>query len=137
MIECLMQCRARTASFVASLVLALAFAAPPALAQGVEAEGARETIIGSEVKTDETSAEDDAERIVAAIENSAETTQEVRRRFNLGEVAIVLVTPVHIVGSAVPGPRTARASRSGGNEPHSSFLIPVVTGPSSQGLIVG
>jgi hypothetical protein len=94
MIEYLMQCRARAASFVAVLVMALAFAAPLALAQGVEAEGARETIIGSEVKTEETTAEEDAERIVAAIENTADATQEVRRRFNLGEVAIVLVTDV-------------------------------------------
>jgi hypothetical protein len=91
------------ASLAASLVAVacLAFAAPHALAQGVEAEGARDTIIGSEVKTDETTAEASAERIVEAIENTAATTQDVRRRFNLGEVAIVAVTDIDAPGNAV------------------------------------
>jgi hypothetical protein len=74
--------------------LVLAGAPVPAAAQGVEAEGARETIIGSDVRTDELSAEADAERIVAAIENSATSTQEVRRRFNLNEVEIVLLDDI-------------------------------------------
>jgi hypothetical protein len=93
-IEFLMQSRDRTIRVLAGLAVALAIAAPSALAQGLEAEGARDTIIGSDVKTGEVSIDDDAERIVTAIQNTGEAVQEVRRRFNVDEVAIVLLNDI-------------------------------------------
>jgi hypothetical protein len=92
----MIQWTTKRGAWAAGLVVAacLALAAPQVFAQGLEAEGARDTIIGSEVKTDETTVEADAERIVAAIENTAQTTQDVRRRFNLGDVAIVLISDI-------------------------------------------
>ena len=41
-----------------------------------------------------TLAHPDAERIIEAIQNTAESVQEVRRRFNLNEVAIVLLSDI-------------------------------------------
>lgn len=78
-----------------ALAAALMLAAPGAHAQGVEADGARESIIGSEVKTGEVSADDGRERVLEAIENTGEAIQEVRRRFNLGEVSIVLLSDIN------------------------------------------
>lgn len=78
-----------------ALAAALMLAAPAAHAQGVEADGARDSIIGSEVKTGEVSAEDGRERVLQAIENTGESIQEVRRRFNLGEVSIVLLSDIN------------------------------------------
>lgn len=66
----------------------------PLMAQGLDSDTAVESIIGSEVQTGEASAEADAERVVTAIENSLETTQEVRRRFNLDEVQIVVLSDI-------------------------------------------
>lgn len=77
------------------IAAALALTAPIANAQGVEADGARDTIIGSDVQTGEVSADDDRGRILEAIGNTSETTQEVRRRFNLGDVSIVLLSDIN------------------------------------------
>lgn len=83
------------------LAALMLLAAPAAHAQGIEAEGTRDTIIGSDVQTGEVSVDDDAERIVAAIENTGEAVQEVRRRFNLDEVAIVLLNDIEKPGNPV------------------------------------
>ena len=61
------------------------------LAQGLDAEGAIDTIVGSEVTTGEEAAAADEARIVAAIENTAETISEVRRKFALDRVEIIFL----------------------------------------------
>ncbi|MGY6708215.1 MAG: hypothetical protein ACXIVF_07795 [Rhizobiaceae bacterium] len=83
-------------SLLAPMALAaLLLAAPMAHAQGLEADGARDTIIGSDVQTGEVSVDEDRERIVEAIANTGDSIQEVRRRFNLGEVSIVLLSDIN------------------------------------------
>ena len=79
----------------ALLAASIVLSAPVAHAQGLDAEGARDTIIGSEVQTGEVSINEDPDRIIAAIGKTDEATQEVRRRFNLGDVSIVLLSDVN------------------------------------------
>jgi hypothetical protein len=104
---------ARLLHGVFALAFMLAAASPMAglHAQGLETEGAVEAIIGSDVKTEETTVEANAERIIAAIENTAEATSAVRTRFNLGEVDIVLLTnlgePDNPVAAAIDDNREA------------------------------
>lgn len=73
---------------------ALGFAALPAAAQGLDSEGAIDTIVGSDVKTEEKSAVDESERVIAAIEATMENAQLVRRAFNLDQVEIVFLPEV-------------------------------------------
>lgn len=61
------------------------------MAQGLDAEGAIDTIVGSDVTTGEERAAADEQRIVAAIENSAPAAAEVRRKFSLDRVEIVFL----------------------------------------------
>ena len=63
----------------------------PAIAQGLDSETAIQTIVGSDVETTEVPIKEVGDRLVAAIDNVTANTQEVRRRFNLGEVGIVTV----------------------------------------------
>ncbi|WP_439604970.1 hypothetical protein [Shinella sp.] len=98
---------ARLSHCAFALALMLSAAVPMAglHAQGLETEGAVEAIIGSDVKTEETTVEATAERIIAAIAGTADATSAVRTRFNLGEVDIVLLTnlaePNNPVASAI------------------------------------
>ncbi len=62
-----------------------------AAAQGLESEDAISTIVGSEVKTEQATAEVETPRILSAIENTPESIEKVRRAFNLGEIEIVFV----------------------------------------------
>lgn len=76
----------------AALALALVIASgSPPMAQGLDAEGAIDTIVGSEVNTNEEAVADDEDRIVRAIERTAENTGEVRRRFAIDRVDIVFL----------------------------------------------
>ena len=79
-----------------ALVLAgaVGLAALPALAQGLDSEGAIDTIVGSDVKTGEKSAVDESERVIAAIEATMDNAQLVRRAFNIDEVEIVFLPEV-------------------------------------------
>ena len=61
------------------------------MAQGLDAEGAIDTIVGSDVTTGEEAAGADEERIVAAIENTAETSAEVLKKFSLDRVEIIFL----------------------------------------------
>jgi len=79
----------------ALLAASIVLSAPIAHAQGLDADGARETIIGSDVQTGEVSVNDDPDRVLEAIGNTGESIQEVRRRFNLGDVSIVLLNDVN------------------------------------------
>lgn len=61
------------------------------MAQGLDTEGAIDAIVGSDVTTGEERAAGDEDRIVAAIENSAQVAAEVRRKFSLDRVEIVFL----------------------------------------------
>lgn len=63
----------------------------PLLAQGLDDEEAIETIVGSEVGTEEQKAEAEADRVIAAIANAHDTAQEVRKAFSLDELKIVFL----------------------------------------------
>lgn len=82
--------RHRLAALGVSALLATAPAAP-AQAQGLDAEGAIDTIVGSDVVTGEEEAGSDEERIVAAIEDTVESTSRVRRAFTLDAVELVFL----------------------------------------------
>lgn len=70
------------------LALLIPFAA---VAQGLDAEGAIDTIIGSEVTTGEEQASDDETRIIAAVERTAENATEVRKKFSLDGLEIIFL----------------------------------------------
>lgn len=77
-----------------ALLCALTVAAAPGSplwAQGLDAEGAIDTIVGSEVNTDEETVAAGEERIVAAIDKTPENIGEVRRRFAIDRVDIVFL----------------------------------------------
>lgn len=65
--------------------------AVPLMAQGLESEGAVETIIDAEVQTDEKTVGEEEKRIVAAIDKSQENAAEIRKRFAIDQVEIVFV----------------------------------------------
>ncbi|MEO3997378.1 hypothetical protein [Mesorhizobium sp. CAU 1732] len=62
------------------------------LAQGLDADGAIDTIVGSDVTTGEENSAADEGRIVAAIENTAANISEVRKKFSLDKVEIVFLS---------------------------------------------
>jgi hypothetical protein len=76
----------------AVVLLVGAFAVKSAVAQGLDSETAIQSIVGSEVQTGEIPIEEAGDRLVSAIGNIPESTREVLRRFNLGEVEIVRLT---------------------------------------------
>lgn len=71
------------------------------LAQGLDAEGAIDAIVGSPVETAEEPVASDEERILAAIENSDENAAEVRKRFSLEGVRIVFLPDLDDEGAAI------------------------------------
>ena len=77
----------------ATAALMAAFAAPtlPAIAQGLNSEGAIETIVGSDVGTAETDAKAERGRVETAIARSLDSAMEVRKRFRLDKVEIVFL----------------------------------------------
>jgi len=74
---------------LAFLLVPLAY--HPLLAQGLDREGAIDAIVGSDVKTDQTSKKAQTERILAAIENTRESAEKVRKTFSLNTLEIVYV----------------------------------------------
>ncbi len=79
---------------VALLMAMLAFllaplASHPLLAQGLEQQEAIDAIVGSEVKTEETTKEEQVGRVVAAIENAPNSAEMVRKTFNLDTLEII------------------------------------------------
>ena len=80
------------AHLAAALALMLAVApGSPLMAQGLDAEGVIDTIVGSKIETNEEAVADDEERIVAAIAQTQDNTGEVRRRFAIDRVDIVFL----------------------------------------------
>lgn len=73
------------------LLIALLLASPAAFAQGLDKEGAIDTIVGSDVTTGEEAANKDEGRILKAIENSSVAAAAVRRKFSLDKVEIVFI----------------------------------------------
>jgi len=70
-------------------ILALTSAAPPVLAQGLDSEKAIDTIIGSEVDEQQSSAGHEARSVVAAIEKTQEAIATVRKISNVNKLEIV------------------------------------------------
>jgi hypothetical protein len=87
-------------------ILALTSAAPPVLAQGLDSEQAIDTIIGSPVDEQQSSAGDEARRVVAAIEKTPEAIAAVRKISNVGKLEIVYL-PDAAEGTAPPAIRDA------------------------------
>jgi hypothetical protein len=65
--------------------------AMPLMAQGLQADGAVETIVDAEIRTDRKTVDEEQSRIAAAIERSRENAAEIRKRFAVDEVEIVFV----------------------------------------------
>lgn len=84
----------RPVGLCAVMASAMLLVAPPnmaIMAQGLDAEGAIDAIVGSDVTTGEDEAAQAQERLVAAIENTSDNTAEVRRKFTLDQVEIVFL----------------------------------------------
>lgn len=84
----------RMQHLVLFLAGALACIAPAAYAQGLDSEGAIDTIVDSEVKTEQLSATEQSERVITAIDATLDHAQIVRRAFNIDEVDIVFLPEV-------------------------------------------
>lgn len=69
-----------------------ALVAAPAAAQGLDAQGAIDTIIGSEVKEQETTAIADPARVMAAIDKSVENADRVRKLTQANGVDIIFLS---------------------------------------------
>lgn len=84
----------RPVGLYAALASAMLLVAPPnmaIMAQGLDAEGAIDAIVGSDVTTGQDETAQAQERLVAAIENTSESTAEVRRKFSLDQVEIIFL----------------------------------------------
>lgn len=79
---------------------ALGSAPMASLAQGLDSEGAIDTIVGSDVVSGELDAADEGERVIAAIEASMDHAQIVRRAFHIDGIDIVYLPRV---GEGVSG----------------------------------
>lgn len=79
-------------AFAAAAMLSVMQAAGPVLAQpGTENQQAIDAIIGTEVQEEEAQASTDAQRLIAAIDRTAENTAIVRKTSNLAKVDIVFL----------------------------------------------
>jgi hypothetical protein len=92
-----------------AILVAFAGAAPAGLAQGLDAEGARETIIDAPVATEQKPVAEEDGRIVSAIGKSGENATEVRKRFQIGKVDIVFVEGLVESGSPAADTIAAQA----------------------------
>jgi hypothetical protein len=88
--------------------LALVSATPPNFAQGLDSEQAIDTINGSEVEEQQSSAGEEARKVVAAIEKTQDAIATVRKISNVGKLEIVYL-PDAAQGSAPPAIREAIA----------------------------
>jgi hypothetical protein len=83
-------------------MLLISFTQIPLLAQGLNAETTIDTIIGSEVHTEERAAtSDQSEKVLKAISRASETAMEVRVVFTLEGVTIVFIPEANETGSAI------------------------------------
>lgn len=73
------------------IFLAAGLMAPPAVAQGLDAPEAIDSIVQSDVREEESQAEADTGKIIAAIERSAENASTVRKVTKLDRLDIVFL----------------------------------------------
>lgn len=81
-------------AFFIILPLAVMLTVSPGMqlfAQGLDAEGAIEAIIGTDVQEEETAAAADPARVIAAIEKTTESISLVRKASNVAKVDIVFL----------------------------------------------
>lgn len=79
-------------AFAAVALLALALQGQAVFAQGTASETAVDKIIGTEVQEEEARAEAEPEKVIAAIEKTAESTETVRKVSKLDKVDIVFLS---------------------------------------------
>lgn len=77
---------------IQAAILASLLASGSAFAQGLEAEGAIDAIVGSEIKEQESSAQNDNTKIVDAIDTARENAAAVRKMTAVSEVEIVFLS---------------------------------------------
>lgn len=83
-----------SALFHGMMVGAFLFSAMPAFnsaAQTLDSSGDAETIVGSEIATDEAEPDDVADDVIAAIEKSAATADQIKTMFRVGDFHIVFL----------------------------------------------
>ena len=88
---------AKLAAVAGALVVTLQISVS---AQGLDAEGAIDTIVGSDVTTAQENANTDEGRILSAIENASPAAKEVRQKYSLDKVEIIFVPDVDADGTA-------------------------------------
>jgi hypothetical protein len=87
-----------------AIAAAAVLAAPQGsvFAQGLDDPKAIETIIGSDVQEDETRASADADKVIAAIEKTAENISTVRKITNLDKLDIVFLPDAAVTEGGPP-----------------------------------
>jgi hypothetical protein len=78
------------------------FAAGLAHAQGTESKEVIDAIVGSEIKEEEARTAVDADKVIAAIQKTPETTETVRKVSNLANVEIVFLTDAVATQGGLP-----------------------------------
>ena len=73
----------------------------PLMAQGLDNEDTIESIVGSNVETEQQTAGDDSTRIVSVIENALDSAERVRKAFNMSDLKIVFLPDVGEAASEV------------------------------------
>lgn len=87
-------------ALAALLMSAMPTIAP--LAQGLDAEGAIDAIVGTDVEEEATQAAADPQRVVAAIEKSAESIAMIRKTIALDRLDIVFVEDAAVTEGGPP-----------------------------------
>lgn len=75
--------------------------AMPLMAQGLSSEETIDSIVGSNVETEQQGAGDDSARIVSAIENAMDSAERVRKAFNMSDLKIVFLPDIGEAASEV------------------------------------
>jgi hypothetical protein len=68
--------------------------AMPLMAQGLNDEETIESIVGSNVETEQHGAADESARVVSAIENARDSAEGVRKAFNMNDLKIVFLPDI-------------------------------------------
>jgi hypothetical protein len=92
----------RTRLALVTLLAATSVPYANVIAQGLDAPNAVEKIIGSPVREDETATADDEKEILAAIEKTVETTNNVRMATNLDSIKIVFLSDATVQAGGPP-----------------------------------
>ena len=100
--------RVQMTRYAIAMLLAATTMTVPALAQGVKTEGAVDTIVGSTVREQESTATADHARIVAAIDKAGETAAAVRKIDKVESVEIVFLPDAAAAEGGPPADIEAR-----------------------------